>query len=203
MKSRIVTFLAASAALLLGTFSAHASDAARPFGCHASLGAGITATLAEIRDATSAIDLNGKGTLIRLGAGCDVTLADRIVAGGMADYAFGRSAISVTAGNVGDVTGFSAKVDGIWNLAARLGYKLGDSVMIYGKAGFAGAKASSGDVSKTLSGTVLGFGLEAALAQNIGLRLSYDHNLFRAVGDASATIKPTVGVTGLSVLYKF
>jgi outer membrane immunogenic protein len=127
---------------------------------------------------------------------------DRVVAGLEADVG------TTTASHTGFGTKFSQGVNG--SMRGRLGYSF-DRLMVYGTAGGAVSNFSfsgaAGRASRTRTGTVVGFGADLMLTDNISaraeyLRYNYGRASFSAAGGAARTA-PVNNVLRGGVNYHF
>ncbi len=188
---------------LLASVSMASEALARP-DCNVGLGIGLSNASARV-DAGSGLDattdkLAAKGAIGQIAAGCDFTIAEKYVLGGVVDYALGN----VTARDVSSV----ASISGMWDVALRAGYKLNPEVLVFAKVGYGGANSRLTQGTDTqngaLRGVVFGLGADINLIERTALRISWDRHQFGSVGLLPSTSsKLTADVLGATVLYKF
>jgi outer membrane immunogenic protein len=138
------------------------------------------AALALTFDTFSAdVGLNGAQGIVS--AGYDWQLTQRVVAGVLVDYAFGKVDGSFGADRL--------SIDNQFAIGGRLGYLLNPKSLLFATAGWTRAKFESADFTRlntSVHGFFVGGGLEQALSNNLSLALEYrfsDYNAFSSLDD--------------------
>lgn len=171
------------------------SVASAQVGCYVegSLASSITSSKME---GTVSATLATDGYTGGIGVGCDYKLNSKFLVG-----AFGRYDLGKIDGKTGDTT---ISQDAVWTAAARAGYFVNPSVLIYGLAGISGTKIDLTGVDKlSADGLILGAGLEIDLGANIWLGAEYsrtDYGKFAIEGDQ---LRPTSDTVRATIKYKF
>lgn len=176
--------LIATAALGFAT-SAHAADFTGP---RVELRTGWDRVsidgLRSANPATANVDTHEDGIAYGLALGYDHALSDRVIVGVEAGVDLSDNEFSGTAGTVRyDV---DAKRD--IELAARLGTKLTDSILLYGKVGYSNARvktrltngATTIADSSNGDGVRVGGGLEVALTDRVYAKAEYRYTDYEA-----------------------
>ena len=138
-----------------------------------------------------------------IGAGCDYQI-ERAVLGGIARYAMG-----VDEGSMGNGV-VRWKSDRKWMLAARAGYLVTNSLMVYALAGVHGVNQQLTFVdlhgSAHPTGFVGGIGVEARLTQHVGFRLEGDWATASTTlsdGGYDAKLKPEAQTVRAEIVWHF
>jgi outer membrane immunogenic protein len=121
------------------------------------------------------IGLNGAQGIVS--AGYDWQLTQRVVAGVLVDYAFGKVDGSFGTERI--------SIDNQFAIGGRLGYLLNPKSLLFATAGWTRAKFEDADfpyLNTSVHGFFVGGGLEQSLSNNLSLKLEYrfsDYNAFR------------------------
>ncbi|NML95126.1 outer membrane protein [Novosphingobium olei] len=146
-------FLAASAALVVAS-----PVAAREFN-GPYVGAG--ATLDNVQGSGPAEGLGANGVGGTVFAGYDIAMGKT--------FAGLEANADIYSADV-DLGGATAKADWGWGIGGRVGYKLNEGTALYGRLGYARARASAGGFHEWADGVRYGAGIETSLSSKVSLR---------------------------------
>lgn len=164
-------------------------------GCYVEGSLASSITSSKIEGATS-VTVATDGYTGGIGLGCDYKLNSKFLVGALGRYDIGKI----------DGTTFDAKIsqDAVWTAAARAGYFVNPSVLIYGLAGLSGTKIDFTGVDKiSAEGLVLGAGLEIDLGANIWLGAEYTRTDFGKFNIDADRLNPTSDTVRMTMKYKF
>ena len=175
----------------------------KPFswtGFYVGTAVGYSAGTLTINEGTFSSDFGQNGAQGIVSAGYDWQLTQRVVAGVLVDYAFGKVD--------GSVFGDRISIDNQFAIGGRLGYLLNPKSLLFATAGWTRAKFESPDlpqVNTSVHGFFVGGGLEQALSNNLSLKVEYrfaDYHAFDPEDDGSK-FNNDVHSVRLGLNYKF
>lgn len=175
----------------------------RMFGCYGDVGASLGVMITDFKFDGGKIPASPNGLFGQLGAGCDAAVAPRWVAGVWGFYNIGEINTKFNAG--GDSVNYDLAKN--WALGARFGYMVQETTLLYGRIGYTAAEATVGSgadkLERSLSGMVLGAGVETLIAGPLALRFGVDHYRWgdEKLNDVKATSNMWTGTT--SLVFKF
>lgn len=123
-----------------------------------------------------------------VGIGYDVALGERLIAGVEASFDLSETKFEEVAGN----TRVEAEAKRDIEVAARLGTRVGDNLLLYGKAGYTNARFEGATIvggttgstrtpfSENLDGLRVGAGAEVALARNAYAKAEYRYSNYES-----------------------
>ena len=164
-------------------------------GCYIEGSLASSITSSKMEGATS-LTVATDGYTGGIGVGCDYKIGTKFLVGALGRYDIGKI----------DGKTFDTKIsqDAVWTVAARAGYFINPSVLIYGLAGLSGTKIDFSGADKiSTEGLVLGAGLEIDLGANVWLGGEYARTNFgksTVLGDQIDNTSDTVRAT---LKYKF
>jgi outer membrane immunogenic protein len=138
---------------------------------------------------TSRGRVDADGVTYGAALGYDVALAPRVVTG----VTLGIDGSSAD-GKIGSATSVNAKRD--LNATARLGYVLGDSVLVYGQAGYSNQRYGFRNGTTTAEGLRYGGGVEVAVSKNAFVKGDY------IVSDYDDNLKAHKGLVSVGLRFK-
>jgi opacity protein-like surface antigen len=215
-------FSVAAGLLLAASISAHSADLGGPKGnqqsqvepalshrsinCYVDAGASLGVAVSDIKDdAGFKLPVSPNGLTAQLGGGCDTAPMHRFVLGLYGLYNLGEIK---TTFNVGEDARADFNLSKSYSLGGRVGYMIQPTTMLYGRLGYAAARAefSSGTdkLERDLTGILAGVGVETLLFGPLSLRLGVDHYHWKNL-QLDETTRMTGGMwTGTSSLvFKF
>ena len=177
---KILTLLCGAAlAASLSTTAAHAADFTGP---RVELRGGWDRL--DVKEPDFKLDKSDDGILYGVGVGYDVGLGRNLIAGVEANFDLSNTEFEEVAGN----TRVEAKAKRDIEVSARLGAKLGERVLVYGKAGYTNARIKGVITIGGTTGTTreefaangdgfrVGAGAEFAITENAYAKTEYRYS---------------------------
>lgn len=163
--------------------------------CYVEGSAGKNLTATRVSDQIDgAVTVTADGAQIGIGAGCDWEQGG-FVAGLLARYDYTDVSGSVGSVNIG--------ADHLWTVAARGGFRVNPSTLVYGLAGIAGTNFSAGDIKYGPTGIVYGLGIETNIGiQNLVVGFEWDHVAFDNRNDGLTSIRPDADIFRITAKVK-
>ena len=171
------------------------SVASAQVGCYVegSLASSITSSKLE---GTVSATLATDGYTGGIGVGCDYKLNSKFLVGALGRYDIGTI----------DGTTFDTKIsqDAVWTAAARAGFYINPSTIIYALAGVSGTKIDFTGVDKiSADGLILGAGLEIDLGSSVWLGAEYSRTDYGKFSIDADQLRPTSDTVRATIKYKF
>lgn len=171
---------------------------ARALSCFALVGAGFGVASSKIGDASTSIPLAANGTIGAIGGGCDYRISKTII-GLWANYDLGNVKAKI-------VDGGTAEIDlrNVWSMGIRGGYYIQPNTILYGSIGYTASKTEiAGLMERSLSGIVLGAGLETKILGPFWVRLSTDWHRFDREQFDTSRYDASLWTTKAALMLKF
>jgi opacity protein-like surface antigen len=182
--------------LLTAAMLAFAPSAAfAQVGCYVegSLASSITSSKME---GAASVTVATDGYTGGIGVGCDYKLNSKFLVGALGRYDIGKI----------DGKTFDTKIsqDAVWTAAARVGFFINPSTIIYGLAGISGTKIDLTGVDKlSADGLILGAGLEIDLGSSVWLGAEYAHTDYGKFTVDADQLRPTSDTVRATLKSKF
>lgn len=205
--------LAAALAMALGS-SVHAADLGtnyhtiqpqpdsekplKPMDCWGAAAVGFAVARTDVTDGTDSLPIGADGALADVSAGCDFNLSRTLIVG-----PWGSFSLTDTDARIGtDGDDIVIKIDSAYALGGRLGFKIADYALIFGKVAYAGGEIDG--VGDRLEGIQVGGGVETRVSKHLWLRLEADHTMYETESkDGIDAEDPTSTAVKAGVVVKF
>jgi opacity protein-like surface antigen len=185
----------ARAVVAAGGIALFSTTASAQVGCYVegSLASSITSSKME---GSTSVTVATDGYTGGIGVGCDYKFASKFIVGALGRYDIGK-----IDGKTFDTT---ISQEAVWTAAARAGFLINPSVVIYSLAGISGTKIDLTGVDKlSAEGLVLGAGLEIDLGSSIWLGAEYTRTDYGKFNIDADQLRPTSDTVRMTMKYKF